>query len=355
MVEKYSASLDRLLNGCSLMHRFESSVVEMANQINKNPLYAMDESAIDRISDLFNAGELHDIASIPQNGCSVSYGDSCMALWRTDMAGLSDVSKRIQKKMGVDIPTHSSDQTVSFAFLQASKTAFLNDVTGEEMEGTLLDGGLVFRQKHADKNVSYAFSLDIAVCEIKGNKTVINVLFMPQDAGPDNGSIYKILSGFWDDGKLSLTSKAKSPRDIEDYVSTRTKLRHHSVTLALASLAFTDLPRHYVVEETPAHVSSDRKPRTKLDRYQDRERWVTMDPEEARRRMTARTDKGGSHASPVLHLRRAHDRTLKSERYTFRRGSIIRIRPTWVGDREWANGKVKYRVVSRLGAKENQA
>ena len=79
---------------------------------------------------------------------------------------------------------------------------------------------------------------------------------------------------------------------------------------------------------------------------------------EVKVKYAARTNKPettGTHASPRLHLRRGHTKTLIHERYTYKRGTVINIRPTWVGDREWDNGRLKYRVVSRAGAEEDQA
>lgn len=130
---------------------------------------------------------------------------------------------------------------------------------------------------------------------------------------------------------------------------------------ALDQLRFVDMPSHYVVEERPEHVSASRgqegKQPKKVPRYPDRERWCILDPEEVRVHFTHRSDAAavGSHASPTPHLRRSHIRTLRSDRYKFRKGETLNIRPTWVGERAWANGRMRYSVVSRPGAEENQA
>ena len=123
-------------------------------------------------------------------------------------------------------------------------------------------------------------------------------------------------------------------------------------------LLYLDQPTHYIVEERPAHVPAERKLSQARPAYSnDRERWIVLDPEEVKVRFARRTDVplGGTHASPIPHLRRAHNRTLRAERYTFKRGTVVHIRPTWIGDREWEEKKLCYRVVSRLGATENQA
>lgn len=127
---------------------------------------------------------------------------------------------------------------------------------------------------------------------------------------------------------------------------------------AVEQLHYVDLPTHYVVSERAARVQENREPSKKrAARYDDREHWVLLDPEEVKVRMSTRTDNcdSATHARPLPHLRRAHNRVLRSERYTFKRGEVVRVRPTWVGDREWANGKMCYKVVSRLGANAGQA
>lgn len=45
------------------------------------------------------------------------------------------------------------------------------------------------------------------------------------------------------------------------------------------------------------------------------------------------SDRCGTHASPVTHVRNAHTRTLRSERYTLKRGAVIEIKGTQVRGR----------------------
>ena len=53
----------------------------------------------------------------------------------------------------------------------------------------------------------------------------------------------------------------------------------------------------------------------------------------------------GTHAPPIPHQRRAHWRTLRSERYGKRRGERVRVRSAWIGDREWIHRGSVYHVL----------
>jgi hypothetical protein len=128
----------------------------------------------------------------------------------------------------------------------------------------------------------------------------------------------------------------------------------------LPILHYLDLPSQYIVQETPAHVAENpekyaKRAKIKIPRWDDRERWLVLDPEEIRKRWPRRESQGGSHASPVPHLRKGHTKLLTNERYTHKRGQIIRVRPSWVGEREWVLRRAKYKVISRVGAEADQA
>lgn len=124
--------------------------------------------------------------------------------------------------------------------------------------------------------------------------------------------------------------------------------------LALGYLYYVDLPIHYIVAEGPA--VPPRLNKLHSARFHERERWIVLEPDAVKLRMASRTDhQGGSHRSPVPHLRRGHTRTLTAERWTVKRGTVVQVRPTWIGDREWLNGPLRYRVISRAGATADQA
>jgi hypothetical protein len=49
----------------------------------------------------------------------------------------------------------------------------------------------------------------------------------------------------------------------------------------------------------------------------------------------------------MAHNRRAHQRTLRSERFRYARGKTIWVKATWVGPKEWkdAGGRQIYRIL----------
>lgn len=109
-------------------------------------------------------------------------------------------------------------------------------------------------------------------------------------------------------------------------------------------------PRHYVL--CAERVRPPTKPHTPRADYIDR--LYVVDPEELVRKYRSRQNLGGSHLPPRPHMRAGHDRRLTSARYGEPR--IVRVRPTFVGDREWVNADgVKYRLIRRAGAAEDQA
>lgn len=133
-----------------------------------------------------------------------------------------------------------------------------------------------------------------------------------------------------------------------------------AVSTFLDELHYIDLPRHYIIERTPRHVANNpekfkKREAKRIARIQDRSRWVVMDPEDIRRVWPSGVPKGGHHAPPVPHFRRGHEKLLAGDRWTLKRGQVIRVRPSWVGGREWDDGAAKYKVISRQGASIDQA
>jgi hypothetical protein len=124
-------------------------------------------------------------------------------------------------------------------------------------------------------------------------------------------------------------------------------------------LHYIDLPKHFIIVETPEIVKEGKVPRKKIPNAQQRDRYILLDPEAAKKIYVSRTDKPqeGTHASPIPHLRRAHSKVLRSDRYAAsgKQGQIVYIRPTWVGDVDWECGQTKYKVLVRRGSKQGQA
>lgn len=155
--------------------------------------------------------------------------------------------------------------------------------------------------------------------------------------------------------------KAMAPQELQQHYAAFVKGDFvAAVNTFLDELHYIDLPRHYIVESTPRHVTENpekfkKREAKRVSRFQDRPHWLIMDPEEIRRTWPSGPSRGGTHAAPIPHFRRGHEKLLTGDRWTNKRGQIVRVRPTWVGDREWNHGAVRYRVVSRQGSKEDQA
>jgi len=119
-----------------------------------------------------------------------------------------------------------------------------------------------------------------------------------------------------------------------------------SVDCGLDQLHYINLPRHYLVVDTPAHVKPRAK-HVKTPRFNDRPKVLMVDPMKVHVIRPPSAGGGGEHASPIPHMRRGHTKVLKAERYKNKRWSVIHIHPTWVGPTEWSHGRSQYKVIVR--------
>ena len=131
------------------------------------------------------------------------------------------------------------------------------------------------------------------------------------------------------------------------------------VRSALEQMIYTLAPRTVVVKDVPAKPRNPEK-RTKrlhIPRRHEREVHIIFDPEEVQelRARPETVDHGGTHASPRPHVRRAHKRTFKADRYKKAKGKTVEVGPIFVncspGDRfEFA--RRFYHIVSVGGRRE---
>jgi hypothetical protein len=121
-------------------------------------------------------------------------------------------------------------------------------------------------------------------------------------------------------------------------------------------LSYIDQPRKYVISEGPIKKREYKNINKKIP-IDERDHYYVISPDEVKNiYRTNRVDHGGTHASPMPHMRCGYMREFKSDVYKNMKGSKMWIRPTYVGDREWfTDNKKIIKIVSRSGAEENQA
>ena len=101
-------------------------------------------------------------------------------------------------------------------------------------------------------------------------------------------------------------------------------------------------PQLFVFEQTPLKAREPKKGR--ILRSPDRPRYVMLQPEVIRKIMGLQFPAEGGQGGRQPHERRRHWRTLKSERFTHKRGERILVEACWVGPSETVVGKTHYRV-----------
>jgi hypothetical protein len=111
--------------------------------------------------------------------------------------------------------------------------------------------------------------------------------------------------------------------------------------VAVDEVRYLNQPALFVVEIAPANL---RKPGPKIPRSTDRPIYTLLSPEQIKTRFLFPQRALEDRSKPTPHPRRRHYRTLRSEKYTNKRGSRILIPATWVGPEEATIGNKRYRV-----------
>lgn len=143
------------------------------------------------------------------------------------------------------------------------------------------------------------------------------------------------LSFRWEPGEIPNETVQRFGQDLGSNVDT-----------ALIQLDYASKARQVVVEETPPTML--RTPGTKhIPRASERVRTIVLDPDEVvHLRKHSSIPQGGHHASPIPHMRRAHKRTLRAERWKNKRGQTVEVDATLVRPGEaWSVGRTTYKIV----------
>lgn len=101
-------------------------------------------------------------------------------------------------------------------------------------------------------------------------------------------------------------------------------------------------PEYFILERSPAKVRQTKKGR--ITRSPDRPHFVPLKPEAIRKIMGVKPSVESEPTGRKPHERRRHWRTLKSERFTRKRGERILIEAQWIGPSDVYVGKTRYRV-----------
>ncbi len=101
-------------------------------------------------------------------------------------------------------------------------------------------------------------------------------------------------------------------------------------------------PQLFVFEQALLKAREAKKGR--ILRSHDRPRYVMLKPDAIRKIMGVKTPAENGPGGRSPHERRRHWRTLKSEKFTHKRGERILVEACWVGPSEAVVGKTRYRV-----------
>jgi hypothetical protein len=359
-LERFPGQIDLYYNGATirqmLLYGDRTALSKTAKpllvDIDKAPLYVLSSSSEARVSALVaDPADPLGIPTIPERGVTLSDSKSAVYIEPADSV-IPDWYKDIAKKRFIQ----RDDSLVHTVSIECYRICVgIQDPDHSKTAFVLADIIALPRTAKAPYGIFTAWKLLAAIQVNDGVigwhfTEVIKKAHVNEEAGVLSRLV--ITSG---DGLKQIDDRSVS---IDETTEVLHQIEHQSRT-ALQQLRYIDMSPHFVIEERYVNVDLERKfNEKKTARVDDREHWIILDPEEVQIMRSARTDAVepiGTHASPIPHRRRGYQKTLRSERYKYKRGSVIYIRPTWVGDREWVNGKLCYRVVSRIGSKGDQA
>jgi hypothetical protein len=115
-----------------------------------------------------------------------------------------------------------------------------------------------------------------------------------------------------------------------------------NLNLHMLLLVRINEPSLFVVEERP--IQPLRQPVPGLPRSPWRSHYIVLEPQEIKTRLLGADPNPPSGMKRAPHEKRGHFRRLVSDRYTKKKGSVIWIRPCWVGPKEGVVGKNRYIV-----------
>lgn len=175
------------------------------------------------------------------------------------------------------------------------------------------------------------------------------------------GRVWDASSGKLDEEITDWINKAGGRAMGREFWEARSADLATHLRVAVEEYLYTIKPKQIVIRESPSKVRKVKKSRkgTYVPRLHEREIHRVIDPDEVIEiRKKSERDRGpgtGTHASPIPHIRRPHQRVLRAARYKEARGRVVKVEETWVGcdpGDTFVLPKCVYHVVSVGGKKK---
>jgi hypothetical protein len=142
-------------------------------------------------------------------------------------------------------------------------------------------------------------------------------------------------------GEILASMDATEMKNIPEAKGSARAIIGNIATAVEELLLLNNSPETFIFESAPATPRKTKSGR--ITRSPDRPRFIPLKPNEIRATMGIK-EEPGQKGSRRPHERRRHWRTLKSERYTHKRGQRVLVDACWIGPSEAVVGKRRYRV-----------
>lgn len=166
-----------------------------------------------------------------------------------------------------------------------------------------------------------------------------------------------VLSGFSNTEDITVRppgyTEGKNPDRLDSRIyDTGYKHMEQAINTGLEQLSYIDLPRHHVVREERQLTARQQRQLaggTHLPRHTEVVKYRVVAPEAVRTLYPGDGEGAVGPRTQVPHGRRGYTRYLSDARFTNKRWTRIKVKPSWVGAEEWEYNKLRYRVIRPSG------
>jgi len=142
---------------------------------------------------------------------------------------------------------------------------------------------------------------------------------------------------------IFLDDKFEDSVSVSHSTSVQIECARHVIS-AIEQLVFANQPHNFILEVSPLKTREPKKGH--FSRTHERPHYTLIHPQQARKVMRLPEPLvTETHKSPIPHERRKHERILRSDKFTFKKGMKIKVRATWVGPYENVVGNRKYKIL----------